>query len=94
MPPIYSPKARLIVLPDYINRVSALSVPLQLLLENEMYRLSIWDNPVNEARRGTDYVPHTERSMVDVRALISTTSSNAYAFKGFLDRSCPYPVGD
>ncbi|KZV73387.1 atypical/PIKK/PI4K protein kinase [Peniophora sp. CONT] len=49
----------------YINRVSALSVPLQLLVENEMYRLSIWDNPVNDLRRGTDYVPHTERSMVE-----------------------------
>ena len=58
-----------------------------------MYRLSIWDNPVNDLRRGTDYVPHTERSMSDVRVPLLCTQIDSDIIIGFLDCCYPYAVG-
>lgn len=50
----------------YISRLKSHSVPLKLLVENELYRLSVWANPVNDVRRGADYSTNLERSMTDV----------------------------
>ncbi|KAI0032206.1 hypothetical protein K488DRAFT_50373 [Vararia minispora EC-137] len=51
--------------PYYVSRVSALGLPLRLLVENELYRLSVWDNPANDVKRHADYVPATERTMTE-----------------------------
>ncbi|KAA1469432.1 atypical/PIKK/PI4K protein kinase [Dentipellis sp. KUC8613] len=50
---------------SYIARLKNWSTPLKLLVENEMYRLSVWANPINDAKRGQDYVGSLERNMAD-----------------------------
>ncbi|ETW86100.1 hypothetical protein HETIRDRAFT_60199 [Heterobasidion irregulare TC 32-1] len=49
----------------YITRLKNLSAPLKLLVENEMYRLSVWGNPINDAKRGADYAANAERTMLE-----------------------------
>jgi len=50
----------------YVSRLKSHSVPLKLLVENELYRLSVWANPMNESKRGVDYSTNLERTMTDV----------------------------
>ncbi|KAI0818966.1 atypical/PIKK/PI4K protein kinase [Irpex lacteus] len=42
-----------------------INAPLRLLVENEVFRLSVWTNPTNDTRRGPDYVGTVERMMTD-----------------------------
>ncbi|KAJ3555853.1 hypothetical protein NM688_g2347 [Phlebia brevispora] len=39
--------------------------PLRLLVDNEMYRLTVWTNPSNDIKRGTDHVNAVEKVMTD-----------------------------
>jgi len=39
---------------------------LRLLVENEILRLNVWNNPTNDPKRGVDNVGTVERVMVDV----------------------------
>lgn len=55
----------------YITRLKNLSAPLKLLVENEMYRLSVWGNPINDVKRGADYAANAERTMLEVLSLPS-----------------------
>ncbi|KAG8826070.1 phosphatidylinositol-4- kinase [Serendipita sp. 401] len=50
---------------DYLNRLRNMNVLLRLLVENEIYRLTVWANPSNELKRGTDYVNGIERGMTE-----------------------------
>ncbi|KAF7338006.1 hypothetical protein MVEN_02024500 [Mycena venus] len=43
---------------QYLSKLRSLNHPLKLLVENEIFRLSVWANPTNDPKRGTD---HTER---------------------------------
>ncbi|KAG2144576.1 hypothetical protein DEU56DRAFT_790388 [Suillus clintonianus] len=49
----------------YVTRLKNINQPLRLLIENEIFRLSVWANPSNEAKRGSD--PHglLERSTLE-----------------------------
>ncbi|KAH8117021.1 hypothetical protein DFH11DRAFT_1687803 [Phellopilus nigrolimitatus] len=38
---------------------------LRLLVENEIFRLTVWDNPSNDVKRGVDHVGLMEKGMVD-----------------------------
>ncbi|THH17523.1 hypothetical protein EW146_g3305 [Bondarzewia mesenterica] len=49
----------------YVARLKNMSIPLKLLVENEMYHLSIWGNPMNDLKRGPDYATITERTMLE-----------------------------
>ena len=40
---------------------------LRLLVDNEIYRLSVWDNPSNDPHRGIDHNGSTEKGIMDVR---------------------------
>ncbi len=51
---------------DYIAILKNLSLPLKLLVENEVFRLTVWGNPVNDANRGQDHVSAVEKTMLDV----------------------------
>jgi hypothetical protein len=73
--------------------VAALGLPLRLLVENEMYRLSVWDNPINDTRRRTDYLPATERTMSEVSIFISGIMQFAQIRLDHLARSYPHCVG-
>jgi phosphatidylinositol 4-kinase len=44
---------------------------LRLLTENEIFRLSVWNNPTNETNKGSDLVGNTERTLFEVRISIS-----------------------
>lgn len=44
----------------------SLNLPLRLLTENEIFRLSVWGNPTNDAKKGGDLVGNTERTLLDV----------------------------
>lgn len=47
-----------------------LNLPLRLLTENEIFRLSVWVNPTNDGRKGGDLIGNTERTLLDVRDLV------------------------
>lgn len=51
---------------DYQALQKDINAPLRLLVENEVFRLSVWTNPTNDTRRGLDYVGTVERMMTDV----------------------------
>lgn len=42
---------------------------LRLLVENEILRLNVWNNPTNDPKRGVDTVGMVEKSMTDVGLL-------------------------
>ena len=39
---------------------------LRLLVENEILRLDVWNNPTNDPKRGVDNTGTIERAMTDV----------------------------
>lgn len=43
------------------------SVLLQLLVENEYARFSVWSNPLSDSNRGTDFVGDVTKSMTEAR---------------------------
>ncbi|KAJ6502153.1 hypothetical protein C8R45DRAFT_975566 [Mycena sanguinolenta] len=47
---------------QYVSRLRSLNQPLKLLVENEIFRLTVWANPTNDPKRGTD---HTERGLLE-----------------------------
>lgn len=51
---------------DYVASLKNLSLPLRLLVENEVFRLTVWTNPANDAKRGMDHVSALEKTMLDV----------------------------
>jgi len=55
---------------DYAVRMRSLNLPLRLLTENEISRLSVWNNPTNETTKGSDLVGYAERTLLDARILI------------------------
>lgn len=44
----------------------SLNLPLRLLTENEIFRMSVWGNPTNDVRKGGDLVGSTERTLLEV----------------------------
>lgn len=44
----------------------SLNLPLRLLTENEIFRLSVWMNPSNDPKKGGDLVGNTERTLLEV----------------------------
>jgi len=55
-----------VILSVYAERMSNLNLPLRLLIENEVFHLSVWGNPTNDARKTPDLIGSTERTLVDV----------------------------
>ena len=53
-------------LSDYASRMRSLNLPLRLLAENEIFRLSVWTNPSNDPKKGSDLVGNTERTLLEV----------------------------
>lgn len=47
---------------------------LRLLVENEILRLNVWNNPVNDPRRGVDHIGMVEKTMTDVSGVVATLS--------------------
>lgn len=39
---------------------------LRLLVENEILRLNVWNNPTNDPKRGVDSICTVEKTMLDV----------------------------
>lgn len=58
-------RCALIFLSDYNTRLRDLNVPMRLLVESELSRLSVWVNPMNDTKRSTDFFGATERGLVD-----------------------------
>ena len=51
---------------EYKSTLKNQNMPLRLLVENEIFRLSVWSNPSNDIKRGTDHVGNLEKIMTDV----------------------------
>ncbi|KAG9318618.1 hypothetical protein JVU11DRAFT_711 [Chiua virens] len=47
----------------FATRLKNVNHPLRLLVENEMYRLTVWANPTNDTTRGHDHPGILERTM-------------------------------
>lgn len=43
----------------------SLNLPLRLLTENEIFRLSVWSNPTNETSKGNDLIGNSERTLFE-----------------------------
>ncbi|KAJ3753010.1 hypothetical protein EV360DRAFT_88184 [Lentinula raphanica] len=43
----------------YASHLRDVNHPLRLLLENEIFRLNVWANPMNDPKRGTDHIGTT-----------------------------------
>ncbi|KAG2132611.1 hypothetical protein BD769DRAFT_1666055 [Suillus cothurnatus] len=50
---------------QYATRLKNINQPLRLLIENEIFRLTVWANPSNEAKRGSDLHSLLERNMLE-----------------------------
>lgn len=59
--PVISPSQA----PQYLASLKNINLPLRLLVENEIFRLTVWSNPANEAKRGADHIVSIEKTMVD-----------------------------
>ena len=44
---------------------------LRLLVENEILRLNVWNNPTNDPKRGVDNIGTIEKTMTDVSGQIT-----------------------
>ncbi|EIW84881.1 hypothetical protein CONPUDRAFT_117099 [Coniophora puteana RWD-64-598 SS2] len=49
----------------HVPRLKSINHPLRLLVENEIYRLTVWSNPSSDPKRGTDQVGAAERTMLE-----------------------------
>ncbi|KAI0647399.1 atypical/PIKK/PI4K protein kinase [Trametes meyenii] len=50
---------------QYNASLKNLALPLRLLVENEVFRLTVWSNPGNDPKRGTDHICQLEKTMLD-----------------------------
>ncbi|KAL1947994.1 hypothetical protein VTO73DRAFT_13718 [Trametes versicolor] len=50
---------------QYIAALKNIILPLRLLVENEVFRLTVWTNPANDPKRGMDHVCQLEKTMLD-----------------------------
>ncbi|KAH7923479.1 hypothetical protein BV22DRAFT_1036261 [Leucogyrophana mollusca] len=51
--------------PLHAARLKSINQPLRLLVENEIFRLTVWANPSNDVKRGTDHFGTAERNMLE-----------------------------
>ncbi|KAF9475060.1 hypothetical protein BDN70DRAFT_996680 [Pholiota conissans] len=49
----------------YAERMRNLNLPLRLLTENEIFHISVWGNPTNDTRKGSDIVGSAERTILE-----------------------------
>ncbi len=63
---------------DYVASLANLSLPLRLLVENEVFRLTVWTNPANDPKRGTDHICALEKTMLDVRDSVRRFNGLSY----------------
>ncbi|EFI28353.1 atypical/PIKK/PI4K protein kinase [Coprinopsis cinerea okayama7 len=49
----------------YTDRMHTLSLPLKLLCEDELARLSVWNNPLSDPKKGMDFIGTTERTILE-----------------------------
>lgn len=59
-------------LSDYINRLRNINHPLRLLTENEIFRLTVWANPTNDLKRGSDHLNTTASTLLEVYIIYQT----------------------
>lgn len=50
----------------YAARLKSINHPLRLLVENEIYRLTVWANLISDPKRGSDHHNNVERGMLEV----------------------------
>ncbi|KAH9930753.1 atypical/PIKK/PI4K protein kinase [Fomitopsis serialis] len=50
---------------QYIAFLKNLNLPLRLLIDNEIARLTVWSNPTNDPKRGPDHLISIEKTMLD-----------------------------
>jgi len=49
---------------------------LRLLVENEILRLNVWNDPSNDPKRGADSIGTVDKSMKDVSSSVMTPSGS------------------
>jgi phosphatidylinositol 4-kinase len=50
-----------------VTHLLQINTPLRLLVEHEIFRLTVWANTTNDPKRGADHVGTTERAMQEAR---------------------------
>ncbi|CCM00003.1 uncharacterized protein FIBRA_02028 [Fibroporia radiculosa] len=60
-----NPVQSLSQVPQYVISLKNFNIPLRLLVENEISRLTVWSNPVNDSTRGADHIASLEKTILD-----------------------------
>ncbi|EIN07209.1 hypothetical protein PUNSTDRAFT_71064 [Punctularia strigosozonata HHB-11173 SS5] len=50
---------------QYLTRLKSSNQLLRLLVEDDLYRLTVWSNPTHDLKRGGDHLGTTDRTMTD-----------------------------
>lgn len=79
---------------DYVTRLKSVNRLLRLLVENEIYRLKVWANPANDAKRVPDHVTSVERDMLDVSVQIAEPFILTIFVAGLLGQRGPHGLED
>jgi hypothetical protein len=79
---------------EYTARLRSINLPLRLLVENEIFRLTVWSNPINDARRGTDHIGTTERTMTEVGITPTWLNQISHFISGVMDECNPHFVAN
>ena len=55
-----------------------MNLPLRLLTENEIFRLTVWANPTNDPKRGTDHSGTAAATLLEVRSIRRPATSTEH----------------
>jgi hypothetical protein len=61
---------------EYFSQLKSINTLLRLLVENEIFRLNVWNNPSND-KRSTDQTSGIERNFTEVSPTIYHGPDNA-----------------
>ena len=62
---------------EYSTVLQSLNLPLRVLVDNEISRLTVWANPCNDPKRVQDHLTALDKTLTDVRAIhINTIDSS------------------
>jgi len=68
---------KLVKLTEHVERgAQSMGQVLRLLVENEILRLNVWNNPSNDPKRGADSIGTVDKSMNDVSSSIMIPSGS------------------
>lgn len=76
---------------EYFSQLKSINTLLRLLVENEIFRLNVWNNPSSD-KRNTDQTSGIERNFTEVGLRIYHSPDNTNIEAVVLGQCCPNGV--